>query len=136
MCAFITLRIDVDDLTNRNRTSVTSLLVLVTLFGSITNKDAYPHTTEFKYIDLWYLWYLINIFAIICLHVAISRVSDVENFANITTTVYPFHHMDENKEETSEETSIRKKKLMNNIMSVFIFLSMITFNTLYFLLTH
>ena len=65
LCAMLTLQYDVNDLTNRNRTSVTTLLVLVTLFGAINNKSDFPKTSGFKHIDVWFVWYLINIFLII-----------------------------------------------------------------------
>ena len=51
MCAFLTLRVNVEDFSNRNRTAVTELLVFVTFFGSITMKDYFPHTSGFKSID-------------------------------------------------------------------------------------
>ena len=136
LCAFLTLLLDVNDLTNRNRTSVTALLVLVTLFGSISNKDDFPKTSGVKYIDIWFLWYLTNIFVIICLHVAIYNVSRIFSHEyQSSANVLPLHSMDEKSENTSIAMIAKKKQLINFKMFFFLLLLMVLFNISYFTLT-
>ena len=138
--AFLTLRIDVEDLTNRNRTSVTALLVLVTLFGAISTKDDFPQTSGFKYIDIWFLWYLTNTFLIICHHVALSKIgsntcSVGENKENDKIKrVRPLHWMEEDDEEELKKSKVSKMESINLIVNILFFLGMITFNAIYFVI--
>ena len=134
LCAVLTLRVDIGDLTNRNRTSVTALLVLVTLFGSITNKEDFPKTSGIKYIDLWFLWYLTHIFVIICHHIAISRISIKLENSDGSSTVYPKDAMYGDKEEIIKMMTLKRKKLFNSIMNILLLVSMLAFNIIYFLL--
>jgi hypothetical protein len=132
LLAFLTLRIDVEDLTNRNRTSVTALLVLVTLFGAISNKDDFPQTSGFKYIDVWFLWYLICTFLIICHHVILSNIVVIENEDSAITRVQPIQCRDETNFEKLSKSNARKKELVNKIVNIFFLLAMIIFNSVYF----
>ena len=119
LCAMLTLQYDVNDLTNRNRTSVTTLLVLVTLFGAINNKSDFPKTSGFKHIDVWFVWYLINIFLIICHHTAISKIWKGSK--------------NENAEDTAEAAEGGKRKeIINRIISLVLFLLTFSFNVFYF----
>ena len=68
--AYITLFIDIQDFSNRFMGSVTSLLVLAALIASIS--ENLPKTAYFKYIDLWFNWFIINIFMIIVIHVIVD----------------------------------------------------------------
>ena len=70
--AYITLFIDIDDFSNRFMGSVTSLLVLAALIASIG--ENLPKTAYFKYIDLWFNWFIINIFMIIVIHVVVDHL--------------------------------------------------------------
>ena len=133
MVACLTLQENVEDVANRNRTSVTALLVLVTLFGAISNRDDFPKTTGFKYIDAWFLWYLTNIFVIICHHVVLSNVSAILHVGSMFAKVDPLQSMEENIVEPSQqETKVKKKKIINRVMNVFLLVSMLSFNVFYF----
>ena len=138
--AFLTLRIDVEDLTNRNRTSVTALLVLVTLFGAISTKDDFPQTSGFKYIDIWFLWYLTNTFLIICHHVAISKIgSNTYSFGGNKQNdkikrVKPLHLMEEDDEEELKKSKVSKMESINMIVNILFLLGMIMFNAIYFVI--
>ena len=68
--AYLTLFLRTDDLNNRSRISVTILLVLVALLGS--GRYDYPKTTYFKFIDLWFFFYITDILLIICHHIFID----------------------------------------------------------------
>lgn len=72
LLAYLTLFFNIDDINNRSRTSVTVLLVVVSLLSSV--KDDFPKTTYFKFIDLWFFWYVVNIFIIISLHIILENV--------------------------------------------------------------
>ena len=106
LLAFLTLQYDVDDLTNRNRTSVTALLVLVTLFGSLTNKSDFPKTSGFKAIDVWFVWYLINIFLIICHHTVISKITNATEIKRIPMITEDTPNLD---------NSVKRKETINAI---------------------
>ena len=70
--AYLTLYFNIDDINNRCRTSVTVLLVLISLLTSV--KNDFPKTTYFKYVDLWFFWYVGNTFVIISLHIILENV--------------------------------------------------------------
>ena len=128
LCAMLTLQYDVNDLTNRNRTSVTTLLVLVTLFGAINNKSDFPKTSGFKHIDVWFVWYLINIFLIICHHTAISKIWKGSKY-EISVSSF--------KNKNAEDTSAliqngKRKEIINRIISIVLFLLTFSFNVFYF----
>ena len=67
---YSTLFINIDDFPDRFMGAVTSLLVLAALLSSINM--SLPRTSYFKYIDLWFLWYLANIFSIIMYHIVLD----------------------------------------------------------------
>ena len=75
--AYSTLFINVQNFNNRFMGSVTFLLVLAALLGSINN--SLPKTSYFKYIDLWFLWYITNIFLIIISHIILDGLNDEDN---------------------------------------------------------
>ena len=72
LLAYLTLYFNIDDINNRSRTSVTVLLVVVSLLSSV--KDDFPKTTYFKYVDLWFFWFVVNIFVIISVHIILENV--------------------------------------------------------------
>jgi hypothetical protein len=72
LLAYLTLYFDIDDINNRSRTSVTVLLVVVSLWSSL--KNDFPKTTYFKFVDLWFFWFVVNIFIIISVHIILETV--------------------------------------------------------------
>ena len=68
--AYATLYINIEDFTNRFMGSLTSLLVLAALLSSINS--TLPQTAYFKHIDFWFFFYIINIVAIIFVHIIID----------------------------------------------------------------
>ena len=68
--AYITLFINENDFSNRFMGAVTALLVLAALLSSIG--DQLPTTAYFKFVDLWFNWFIANIFLIILIHVLID----------------------------------------------------------------
>ena len=137
LLAFLTLQYDVDDLTNRNRTSVTALLVLVTLFGSLTNKSDFPKTSGFKAIDVWFVWYLINIFIIICHHTAINRITRNIKINAIAMEEQSTYSMYEKDKDTSVLVkSLKRRETINNVMIMILLLSTLSFNVCYFFISY
>ena len=69
---YSTLYIDLDDFGDRFMGSATAVLVMATLLNSI-NADL-PKTSYMKLIDLWFLWHVSSLFAILLSHIAIDRL--------------------------------------------------------------
>ena len=72
LLAYLTLFINISNFNNRFMGSVTFLLVLVALLGSLG--DSLPKTTYFKYIDCWFFWYVTNNVAIIAYHIFLAKM--------------------------------------------------------------
>ena len=72
---YATLFIEIENFTDRFIGTVTALLVLVSLLSSVN--DDLPKTSYFKFIDIWFLWYITNILSIIMVHILMSRISNV-----------------------------------------------------------
>ena len=136
LCAFLTLQYDVVDLTNRNRTSVTVLLALVTLYGSITMKVDFPKTSGFKAIDVWFVWYLINIFVMICHHTVIGRLATERRSNTICPKKNSFCMCETEEDTLAFDESLHRKETINSIMNLILLLSMLSFNVFYFLLSN
>ena len=71
--AYFTLFIEIENFSDRFIGTVTTLLVLVALLNS-TNGDL-PKTSYFKFIDLWFLWFISSILFTTLFHILISYVS-------------------------------------------------------------
>ena len=80
LLAYITLFINENDFSNRFMGAVTALLVLAALLSSMENK--LPTTAYFKLIDLWFNWFIVNIFLIILIHVLIDNYSSKDQLIN------------------------------------------------------
>ena len=129
LVAFLTLCLSMEDLVNRSRISVSVLLVLVTFFGSISIKEEFPKTTNFKYIDFWFLWYLTNTLVIIYYHVMIVNL-----FRRNSMEVFPLLSMDGKNDDPIKTKTSRKKIFFNIIVTLFLFFSTILFNITYYML--
>ena len=83
LLAYSTVFINLENFNNRFMGSVTSLLVLTSLLGSINS--GLPKTSYFKYIDLWFLWHITIIFLIIMHHVMVDNVSRSRNLSMVNS---------------------------------------------------
>jgi len=63
---------DEDGFANRFMGAGTALLVIATLLNAI-NADL-PKTSYMKYIDLWFVWHVVSIFAMIVYHIILDRI--------------------------------------------------------------
>ena len=74
LLSYFTLFIHLDNFNERIMVATTVLLVLAALLGSI--KHDIPSTSEFKYIDLWFLWYTSFIFVIALFHILRNQMAN------------------------------------------------------------
>ena len=114
--AYITLFLTPGDIANRSRISVTILLVLVSLIGSI--KGDIPKTSYFKYIDIWFIWYISNIFIITCFHIFMEYLYSTKKPSMTMTMVQP------------QEDTIRPR--IDLFIRTVLFAAAILFNIIYF----
>ena len=70
--AGFTLFIDIGNFSDRFVGTVTTLLVLVALLSSLS--DDMPKTSYFKFIDLWFLWYISSILSITVYHIFLNHI--------------------------------------------------------------
>ena len=80
LLCYSTLFIGIEDFNDRFMGAVTSLLVLAALLSSISN--TLPQTSYFKYIDLWFLWYLGFIFSMVLYHIIFAIDRSQNNLSN------------------------------------------------------
>ena len=57
---------------NRFMGAGTALLVIATLINAVHND--LPKTSYMKFIDIWFLWHVVSVFAIIIYHIVIERL--------------------------------------------------------------
>ena len=131
--AYITIFLKIHDISNRSRISVTILLVLVALIGSVKHKI--PHTPYFKYIDIWSIWYLSNIFLITCFHVFMER--SISSVSTDLSIVYPWKsNLSSTSEDNENENTRDKFRVKVNNFAAFLFPVVTTvFNAVYFSLS-
>ena len=146
MLAYATLFIKLEDFGDRIMVTITALLVLASLLGSIS--EDLPTTSYFKFIDVWFLWYLINIFIITVYHILLDMVKDDED------DVIIHHHLNngekkgnqiipitvqKDKEEKCKKCGNNGRKIGKekiNEMAIIIFpICTIIFNFVYFILS-
>ena len=60
--------------------SITCLLVFASFYSTF-NEDI-PKTSYFKMVDLWFNWYILNIFSIVILHIVILSSKSGEKDGN------------------------------------------------------
>ena len=123
--AYFTFYIDLKNFNNRFMGSVTALLVLASLLNSMQTK--LPKTSYFKFVDFWFLWYIINSIIMIGAHVLIANVNETELNAS-TPLAWPG-----NKDEISKDQMHRRKRA-NKIAKLIFPLLTIPFNLLYFMM--
>ena len=126
LLAYFTLFIKIDDFNERIMVSVTVLLVLAALLSSIN--ASLPETSYFKYIDLWFLWYTVNIFLITVFHMILKEI----NF-NTTRELRIRKQVGTNDDMTIKKAIEESKKRRINDMAKNIFLiAFLVFNVVYF----
>lgn len=120
---YATLFIDIENSSDRFIGTVTALLVLVSLLSSV-NGDL-PKTSYFKFIDLWFLWYISNILLIIIFHIFLNHIpnNQIKDYHNVSITI----------SENGEEKTLRAK--VNMLASVVFAATTVLFVIVYFNIT-
>ena len=154
---YSTLFININDFSDRYMGAVTALLVLASLLASIN--QTLPRTSYFKYIDMWFLWYLANLFVIILYHITLDfenipeKSSATTGFDNDLTFTKPMkikigekiqvhpmeklsHQFDNIFRSNEEPEDPSKKKNSFNKRAILFFPALIIcFNIVYFIIT-
>ena len=138
LLAYFTIFINVANFNNRFMGSVTFMLVLVSLRGSIVSD--LPTTSYFKYIDLWFFWYISNIFFIIAYHIIIDNISSLPLLKNTNRRAVVMsisagtneQQCANDKFDPAPQCTLLNQKFLNNIAMVLFPLATICFNILYF----
>ena len=153
--AYLTLYFNIDDINNRSRTSVTVLLVVVSLFSSV--KEDFPKTTYFKFVDLWFFWYVVNIFIIISVHIILENVdipvslkSDKTHHMLVRSAKIELSPIDDNLYQTNQDISDNQisehmeeeenkwlsMERINTFFKIILPIGTIVFNIVYFIRTN
>jgi hypothetical protein len=131
--AYFTMFLKIGDIANRSRTSVTLLLVLIALLQGV--KKDFPKTTYYKYIDIWFLWYVFNIFLISLYHMILPSFhlsGGKESNPGEKKEDAEAHAW---KEENKGNLVVNRVEKINFALSVFFPVVMFIFNVIYFYLT-
>ena len=128
LLAYLTLFINPSNFNNRFMGSITFLLVLVALLGSLSN--SLPRTTYFKYIDCWFFWYVTNNILIIAYNVFLDKVQLTNE------QVMPIGNAAEANGKSWFGLLLSLKRAQINRKAIMLFpVLTIIFNILYFTLT-
>ena len=98
--------------------AVTSLLVLAALLGSM--QASLPKTAYFKVIDIWFNWFMSNIFLIILIHVIVDHLHN--NIGCVMPGPMPFLR------EKADDKSVFR----NQTFKIVVFIMNLFFIILYF----
>ena len=129
--------LDIDDVSNRSRTSVTVLLVLLSLLQTV--KEDFPKTTYYKLIDVWFLWYIANIFVIIFYQILIpqikSRIGEMLNKSRSSNDVFPFKtdlELEKHQTMNPNDSTMDVMKRINKALAITFPILFSIFNIIYF----
>ena len=129
--AYMTLYVSLEDFGNRCKIAVSILLILVSLLGA--SRNDFPKTTYFKFIDLWFFWYIVNIFLIILHHILLENIDRNRHDWNTFTNKH-FHKKENGAKKTVEPYLTRRcitKKCLNIIAKVLFLITNLLFTVFY-----
>ena len=125
LIAYFTLFISIEDFADRFMGALTSLLVLAALLSSIN--ASLPQTAYFKHIDIWFLFFVINISLIVFIHIFVDIFLQTEKEYNVSPSMSKL---------AFEKITIKKRSTMiNQAAKVIIVVLMFGFVVLYFCIT-
>ena len=132
--AYFTMFLDIDDISNRSRTSVTLLLVLIALLQTV--KKDFPKTTYYKYVDIWFLWYVFNIFMVSLYHIILPKMRGKARKENAALKDTEMEKKTNAWPDMSQAIdSATKIEKLNVVVVIITPLIMLAFNIVYFFLT-
>ena len=111
---YLTLYINLDNFNNRFMGSITSLLVLCSLMNSLNQR--LPSSGTMKLIDIWNIWFILQIILIIVMHVIINARSN----NNLVTAYKDMNSSTSSKLLKSEKLNVMSKIAFPCINLVFI----------------
>ena len=121
--AYFTLFIHHENFNERIMVATTVLLVLAALLDSI--KASIPSTAEFKFIDLWFLWYTSFIFVIALFHILLHQMSNKVKKNKVFVVGQSIG--------THQESMTSKKITLNYVTKNVMMILFLLFNIVYFL---
>ena len=130
--SYITLFIDLTDFSNRFMGAVTALLVLAALLASLG--DLLPKTAYFKFIDVWFNWFIANILVIILIHVVIDYLNKNVDFDSKSRRVEGSALFRKNQGSVEERTPNSGSKLNTTLKILLPVLNML-FVCVYFIVS-
>ena len=134
LLAYFTLFLDIHDVSNRSRTSVTLLLVYIALLQTV--KREFPKTTYYKFIDIWFLWYVVNTFFISLYHIISPRFLESQKRKNITLSKTEESQKKPAWTEALDQHKVKENvKKLDLILVISLPLLMIILNSIYFTMT-
>ncbi|XP_042204260.1 gamma-aminobutyric acid receptor subunit delta-like [Homarus americanus] len=80
--SWVTLFVKIEALNVRAIMSLTTLLVLYTLFANLSS--SLPKTAEIKLIDIWFFFIIFVLFCNIMVHIIADRIGSTENTSPVT----------------------------------------------------
>ena len=106
LLCYFTLFIQIDSFNERIVAAITVLLVMVALQGTIHSK--LPNTSYYKYIDIWCVWNVINIFCITLFHIYLEqKIKGLKRKGNLAT--------EDTRNEINEDLFMRSFVQNNNV---------------------
>ena len=122
---------DEDGFSNRFMGAGTALLVIATLLNSIN--DDLPKTSYMKLIDLWFVWHILSVFAIIIYHIALDRLRTY--FDNQVKDMVESFQATDIEKESQNLNGIMKINQINNIVVIAFPILNVLFYAVYFYFT-
>ena len=96
-------------------------------------RDDFPTTSYFKYIDVWLIWYMLNLFIIISIHICLAMC--VESATTNNTRIQPLSMTDTLEEKSIITQAIAKINLINRVAIIVFPIAMAVFTLVYFWMT-
>ena len=129
---YSTLFIDIGNPSDRFMGAGTALLVIATLLNAI-NADM-PKTSYLKLIDVWFLWHILNTFAIIAYHIILDRTrNQVKQTEDDDVKVFQLRGIKSDEDAFEVAGSNKIHKINQLAIMIFPFLNCI-FYAIYFVL--
>jgi len=128
--AYFTIFIKPDDFSERIMVSVTVLLVLAALLTPI--KGRIPPTSYYKYIDLWFLWYITYIFSITIFHITLYGSTTRIERKKVGPGMK--NGMGTEIVTVGKQAEKSRQEVINDAAKIVLLLPFVLFNLIYFLL--
>ena len=128
--SYMTLYVSLHDFGNRCKISVSILLILVSLLGA--SRNDFPKTTYFKFIDLWFFWYILNIFLIILHHIMLENIDKARKEWKTFSNGHFIKQQDDNcNEGQSFDRKFMTKSFLNRVAKILFLIANIIFIAMY-----